>query len=246
MPGLSKEGYQEESTAAAQNASSAAQASSQGERAPARRQSPPYAGGVPYELPRPPRAGQPYNPLSIGRSDLDPIPLGPGGNPFAPPSLFGGAGEGDGMFVGRDHPMFRDRFRGPGTGPFAPGAVPPGARFDPIGPGMGPMGSGMFNPMGGRPPRVGGDPDNDELMPPGFENDPTFGQGNNRFGPRGGFGQGGMGGFVSLQPVFLWESKILTLIGRVEVEVCSAEDVAPIPGSKSQPPPSRIVSSHMV
>ena len=48
------------------------------------------------------------------------------------------------MFVGPDHPLFRERFGNNGgvggnrvwggDGYLPPGAVPPGARFDPIGP----------------------------------------------------------------------------------------------------------------
>ncbi|QRW16389.1 hypothetical protein RhiXN_04390 [Rhizoctonia solani] len=99
------------------------------------------------------------NPLEIGRSDLD--PLGGLHNPFAPPSLFSppGAG-GQGMGAGR-------RGQG-GVGPWGgdgflpPMGAPPGARFDPIGPG--PLGGRGFPPR--QPPRSG-DPDNNEFMPPG-------------------------------------------------------------------------------
>ncbi|KAJ1962729.1 hypothetical protein GGI12_002476 [Dipsacomyces acuminosporus] len=77
------------------------------------------------------------NPASIGRDDVDPI----GRLVVIPPS---GADEGGGgMVVGPGHPMFRRGGDGgdgfdpeiPGN-PQAlpPGAVPPGARFDPIGP----------------------------------------------------------------------------------------------------------------
>jgi proteasome inhibitor subunit 1 (PI31) len=55
---------------------------------------------------------------------------------------------GSGMFVGPDHPMFQGEqrsrpgpFAGPGPERLPPGAVPPGARFDPISP---------FGPMPGR------------------------------------------------------------------------------------------------
>ncbi|KAG8978294.1 hypothetical protein FRB90_008458 [Tulasnella sp. 427] len=51
--------------------------------------------------------------------------------------------------------------------------APPGARFDPIGPGphgpRGPFGPGPgpFGPRGGPGGRGHGEPDNDEFMPPG-------------------------------------------------------------------------------
>lgn len=116
----------------------------------------------------------PYQPFGLGRRDLDPFaanplppPGGRGGSGFRPPPLFGGGG-GGGMLVGPDDPLFRGRFpSGPsGTG-LPPGAVPPGARFDPIFPGgqrfpQGPGGPGRGFP---RPP-LGGDPDFDDFPPP--------------------------------------------------------------------------------
>jgi proteasome inhibitor subunit 1 (PI31) len=130
----------------------------------------------------PPRAPEydpshipPENPLSIGRRDLDPFPGMNPSNPFAPPALFPPYGN-DGMFVGPDHPIFGDRGRGGqgrwgGDGFLPPMGAPPGARFDPIAPGIVPFGPGA----GGRGGRGGGplgggnlhDPDNDEFMPPG-------------------------------------------------------------------------------
>lgn len=127
-------------------------------------QPPPPRGNAPPMPSHPPSSGQ--NPLSIGRSDLDPL----GGRAPVVPPPFGGAvgptagipggvpSRGDGMYVGPDHPLFDDRRwnpdRGSPRGPFGgdgflpSGAVPPGARFDPIVPGAG---------IGGRagPPRGG-------------------------------------------------------------------------------------------
>ncbi|KAJ2780318.1 hypothetical protein GGI15_003577 [Coemansia interrupta] len=101
----------------------------------------------------------------IGSSDLDPLGRGAGG-------------EGGGMVVGPGHPMFRRGYSpgaplGDGGRPMGlpQGAVPPGARFDPIGPfggvpgparpggrggPAGPGGSGLFS----------GDPDPDAMQPP--------------------------------------------------------------------------------
>lgn len=137
------------------------------------------------------------NPLIIGDRDLDPLgggsnnPLalpGRGGGGFGPPPLFGGGDNGGGMYVGPNHPMFRDRFQNPDNGGFPggiggggplgggnnflpPGAVPPGARFDPIGPG-GPFphpNRGGFGGRGGGGAGRGrgrGDPDWNDLRPP--------------------------------------------------------------------------------
>jgi hypothetical protein len=164
IPGLRKDGYNEESV---DSASSRAPTNPP----PARPQPemPPYApGGNPYSTP-------PHfmrdNPLEIGRRDLDPFPA----NPFGPPSLFPDP-DGNGMFVGPNHPMFaprnrNDRDRGPWGGDgFLPSiGAPPGARFDPVGPDIGPFpGFGRGRGRGGVP--RGGNmqgPDNDEFMPPG-------------------------------------------------------------------------------
>ncbi|KAN0064993.1 hypothetical protein ACQY0O_002051 [Thecaphora frezii] len=145
-----------------------------------------YPGVVPFR-----------NPLVIGDRDLDPLggaspslpsPFGGrhgifgGGEIGAPPPFPGGPGgmgipdAGGGMYVGPNHPMFRDRFQNPqglgGPGGLGGGMVPPGARFDPIGPGGFPgAGGGQRGPDvgGARPqPRGGsGEPDWDELRPPG-------------------------------------------------------------------------------
>ncbi|KAI0750932.1 PI31 proteasome regulator N-terminal-domain-containing protein [Daedaleopsis nitida] len=132
----------------------------------------------PQASPQPPRGTAPFsppnNPLEIGRRDRDPFPS----NPFAPPPLFPGNG-GDGMFVGPDHPIFDAGMRGRGPGGMGPWGgdgflpplgAPPGARFDPVGPGFAPgapfPGRGM-NPRGGGGPFGGQDPDFDDFPPPG-------------------------------------------------------------------------------
>ncbi|GAA5972883.1 hypothetical protein JCM11641_003987 [Rhodosporidiobolus odoratus] len=105
------------------------------------------------------------NPLAgIGRRDLD--PLGGMGGTFGGPSGFpipgglggfgggmgGMGGGGGGMFMGPDHPLFRERFgsdfegggagarRWGGDGYLPEGGAPVGARFDPVGPVNGPPG----------------------------------------------------------------------------------------------------------
>ncbi|KAG8684913.1 hypothetical protein FRC08_013420, partial [Ceratobasidium sp. 394] len=173
IPGLRKEGYQESTTSTAAAASGPTSAG-RAPQNPLRDPSPPPRLDRPFSHPYASHI-PPDNPLQIGRSDLD--PLGGRGNPFAPPPLFGPAAGGDGMFVGPDHPMFNDPLRMPGrggigpTGPWGgdgylpPMGAPPGARFDPIGPG--PL-SGRA--PGRRPPFRSGDPDNDEFMPPGMGN----------------------------------------------------------------------------
>lgn len=82
------------------------------------------------------------------------------------------------MVVGPDHPMFGRGQNDPrhpqaeGRLPF--GAVPPGARFDPIGP-FGPMAPGPGRRGRGRGGRgegmFSGEPDNDMFMPPGGGNE---------------------------------------------------------------------------
>ncbi|KAI0053100.1 hypothetical protein FA95DRAFT_1552990 [Auriscalpium vulgare] len=174
IPGLHKEGYTEVSEASV--------SATRGERPPAsdlrarRRSESPTRGPDPYF--RLPSHIPSQNPLEIGRRDLDPLGLG-GANPFAPPPMFPGSG-GDGMFVGPDHPIFGQRGRGNGGNPMQgpwggdgylpPMGAPPGARFDPVGPGLGPFpGRSGFGPRGGQQPGQGNmrGPDNDEFMPPG-------------------------------------------------------------------------------
>ncbi|EMD40641.1 hypothetical protein CERSUDRAFT_103020 [Gelatoporia subvermispora B] len=166
MPGLRKEGYTESDDASTNAGGSQP-----------RTTNPPPARPQPDQPPYPPEQDIPRfplpsrNPLEIGRRDLDPIPR----NPFAPPSLFPDNG-GDGMFVGPEHPIFGPGMRGQGPGgrgPWGgdgflpPMGAPPGARFDPVGPGMGPP-RGLFPGRGGMPgARNMRDPDNDEFMPPG-------------------------------------------------------------------------------
>ncbi|KAH6662983.1 PI31 proteasome regulator N-terminal-domain-containing protein [Halenospora varia] len=104
-----------------------------------------------YDLQRPlrgmappfPGAGSPFN---IGHDDLNPPGLGPH-DPLRGSFVGGGGGLGGGMGGGM-HPDFNDPMFGGrgGRGQGGPNA-PPGARYDPLGPGDGPRGG-----MGGRPP----------------------------------------------------------------------------------------------
>ncbi|EJD01182.1 uncharacterized protein FOMMEDRAFT_125897 [Fomitiporia mediterranea MF3/22] len=185
IPGLRKEGYTEDDDASTNSTSNTRE---QPSSEPAARPGPsrPFAplnepyrpSGLESHIP-------PQNPLQIGRSDLDPLPLQIQPNPFAPPPLFP-PNRGDGMYVGPDHPIFDGPRRGmgspPNRGPWGgdgflpPMSVPQGARFDPILPGpMGPGGNPLGRRGGGSGRRGGpgsgqrsGEPDNDEFMPPGM------------------------------------------------------------------------------
>ncbi|KAI8339736.1 PI31 proteasome regulator N-terminal-domain-containing protein [Chlamydoabsidia padenii] len=166
-PGLTKPGYTEEETT-----SSATTTTTPTSRVDwPRRTDPPSTPPL-----RMPTSGSPdWVPLNVGGDDLNPL-----GGPSGDLRPLGG-GRGGGMFVGPDHPMFNNRrdlddpagvFGGPQ--PLPRGAVPPGARFDPIGPfgGNPGRGGGIFG-RGGRGRGSGrsqfsGEPDNDELPPPGY------------------------------------------------------------------------------
>ncbi|KAH8808845.1 PI31 proteasome regulator N-terminal-domain-containing protein [Xylogone sp. PMI_703] len=106
-----------------------------------------------YDLNRPlrplgafPGAGSGRSPFNIGHDDLNPPGLGPH-DPLRG-SFVGGGGlprpGGGGMHPTFDDPLFGGR--GQGGGPYDPQA-PPGARYDPLGPGDGPQ-----RGAGGRPP----------------------------------------------------------------------------------------------
>ncbi|GJE84453.1 proteasome inhibitor PI31 subunit [Phanerochaete sordida] len=169
IPGLRKEGYTEQAEPAT------ARAGPSNQPPPARPQPifPQQGPGEGDPLRVPPR-----NPLEIGRSDREPFPH----NPFAPPPLFPSNG-GDGMFVGPDHPIFGPGMggrggRGPwgGDGFLPPMGAPPGARFDPVGPGLGPFPGPI--PGRGRGGMPGGgnmrDPDFDDFPPPGSGHDNMY------------------------------------------------------------------------
>jgi len=188
VPGLRKDGYSEESSGAQSTASGSRPPQQSGQREPppaAYPRPPPVQPHAPFS---PPSHIPPDSPLripEIGRRDREPLFNDPAQNPFAPPPLFPpGVGDGDGMFVGPNHPIFQPGrsgggYRG-GQSPFGPWGgdgflppmgAPPGARFDPVVPGpRGPFGGGGF-PANPRPGfgRNGGDPDNDEFMPPGAD-----------------------------------------------------------------------------
>ncbi|KAF2645389.1 hypothetical protein P280DRAFT_390249 [Massarina eburnea CBS 473.64] len=107
-----------------------------------------------YEVIRPPGGGLRDDrfPGGIGHNDLYPPGLGPH-DPLRP--HFGGGlprpgGMGGGMHPTFDDPMFGGQGGPGGYDPMAP----PGARFDPLGPGAGPRGGPRFpgGGPGGRPP----------------------------------------------------------------------------------------------
>ncbi|CAH0383519.1 unnamed protein product [Bemisia tabaci] len=99
----------------------------------------------PFGVRQPGRSDPFTDPLRVGRSDLNPLARG-GGMLFDPFGL-------------PTQPNFGGGFPRPGFG--MPG-VPPGARYDPIGPGgIGPLGPGRGNRRTG--------PDPDHLPPPGYD-----------------------------------------------------------------------------
>ncbi|KAJ1928078.1 hypothetical protein IWQ60_002390 [Tieghemiomyces parasiticus] len=115
--------------------------------------------------------------VPAGAADLDPVAASPSVDPSVTrghlPQIPSSAG---GMHIGPDHPVFQigphgqrppDVFGGPQ--PLPRNAVPPGARFDPIGPfGGDPSRLPGRGPHRGGPAPWSGDPDNDELQPPGY------------------------------------------------------------------------------
>jgi hypothetical protein len=170
IPGLNKPGYEETTQTTTSPIRSSASQPRNDPYDPLR--IPPR---VPPTYPAPQVFDDPFsvegprtNPFSVGRDDLDPF----GSGPLFPRFGIGGvpsSGRGGGMHVGLDHPMFGPRggirddrgFRG-GPPTLPRGAVPPGARFDPIVP---------FNPrpnVGQNPTYFSGEPDNDEPPPPGY------------------------------------------------------------------------------
>ncbi|OZJ06139.1 hypothetical protein BZG36_01011 [Bifiguratus adelaidae] len=204
IPGLHKEGYEEggESTTTARTSqpTSSNPPPREGDRDPL---SMPSRGRPPFfddpEGGDEPSGGfpRPYNPMNIGTDDLNPFGTG---EPFAIRGPGGSGGPPSGMFVGPNHPIFGPRGGGSGGNggsgewgggiPAGPqrlprGAVPPGARFDPIQPDIvgGGASRGPNGPFGSRPGRGGGpqgggrgsgmgppsgEPDNDDLPPPGY------------------------------------------------------------------------------
>ena len=102
-----------------------------------------------YEMNRPlPRGGiGERRPLNIGERDLYPPGLGP-----HDPLRIGGAGGGFGPGGGGMYPTFDDPMFGGGGGAGFDPRAPPGARYDPVGPGDGPpmgRGGGPRFPGGG-------------------------------------------------------------------------------------------------
>ncbi|KAF1814224.1 hypothetical protein P152DRAFT_392602 [Eremomyces bilateralis CBS 781.70] len=109
-----------------------------------------------HEINRPPRFG-PANPMGpfggLGERDLHPPGLGPH-DPLRP---YLGGPAGGGMHPTFDDPLFRGQGDRQGYDP----QVPPGSRYDPVGPGEEPRGrdaggrfpgGGRFGGTGGRPP----------------------------------------------------------------------------------------------
>ena len=154
VPGLNKPGYEESKPSVTSASSSQYIDPLSHSRIPGR---PVYID--PYNAP----FGNPY---SIGDIDRDPFAASPGiSTPFnsglARPNLGGG-----GMIVGPGHPMFNQQPfpMGPQQPHFFPaGAVPPGARFDPVSPLVARPRPNQYGPR-----FLSGDPDNDEAPPSGY------------------------------------------------------------------------------
>lgn len=113
-----------------------------------------------------------WNPLEVGRQDMDPIPLQSQPNAFVPPSVYSSRSR-DGMIVGPNHPIFgtsgvnhnhSNYDEGPWGGDgFLPSlGAPHGARFDPVGPSQGDIRSIQYKGSGNR------GLNNDDLVPPKF------------------------------------------------------------------------------
>ncbi|KAI9346170.1 hypothetical protein BDR26DRAFT_916608 [Obelidium mucronatum] len=197
-PNLNKEGYEASSSSSSRNNTAGGSSS---RRDPLRDYGREEDGG--YAPPYPGRGypGRPIPGYGTGDIDLDPFGAAPGLIP--PRGGFGGMHPGGGMHVGPDHPMFGGGgggFGPPGGlygGPGAilpPGAVPPNARFDPIGP----LGGrpGMY-PGGGNRGGFGGvgNPFGDGGMGGGFPGGISGIPGRGGFGGRGGGRGGGVGGY---------------------------------------------------
>ncbi|KAI7851912.1 PI31 proteasome regulator N-terminal-domain-containing protein [Circinella umbellata] len=161
IPGLQKPGY-DDSASSVTTSSTATQPASSNQQSPSSSSSRPPPSARPPIFDDPLSADDTYlDRFNVGRSDLEPM----GGGLRMP-------GSGGGMFVGPNHPMFGHQ--SPDSVGLPQGAVPPGARFDPIGPvmpGAGRGGRGRGNGRGrGGVGRFSGEPDNDELPPPNFDN----------------------------------------------------------------------------
>lgn len=173
IPGLRKDGYAEETeTERPSQSATRSQQSNDNTNSDTQPQVPQFPRYDPYEAfpGRGPSHLPPRNPLQIGRRDLDPLP----GGSFHPPPIFPPDND-DGMFVGPNHPIFGSRNQPPGArGPWGgdgflpPIGAPPGARFDPVGPNIGPFSGNRGLPGRGGRGNLPGGPDNDEFMPPGF------------------------------------------------------------------------------
>ncbi|RXK40086.1 hypothetical protein M231_02543 [Tremella mesenterica] len=192
LPGLQKDGYSDTTTSGSNPRNPPAQTQPSRDPLPANPSpllDPLYPNRIPY---------QPNNPASVGRRDLDPL------SSMQPPGMFNPSGDGGGMYVDFNHPLFDGRRRGLDPDLVGPGGLmqPPGARWDPVGPGMGPQGGFPGpggNPLGG----VGlGDPDWGDEMPPPGQFGPDLGRmgglGGPGMGPGRGRGGGGLGGFGGL------------------------------------------------
>ncbi|KAK1924402.1 PI31 proteasome regulator N-terminal-domain-containing protein [Papiliotrema laurentii] len=194
LPGLQKEGYTESSSGSGPR--NPPPPRSQDDATPSRPTPDPLLDPTSLGV-----YGRGPHPASVGHRDLDPQGIHPGRlGPLAP-----GGGDGGGMYMDFNHPLFDSRRRGDPGLQGGPGGMvqPPGARWDPVGPDTG--GGPIFPRAGGNP--LGGMGVGDERrwgdeMPPPGEFGPDLGGMGGIGGPRrpgggngrGGFGGGGFGG----------------------------------------------------
>lgn len=184
LPGLQKDGYSETPSASGSGSNPRNPPPSQPTRDPAPAQPNPLMDPL-----HPSRFGSYPNPASVGSRDLDPI------SGMQQPRFGNPRGDGGGMYMDFNDPLFDGRRRGLDPDISGPGGSiqPPGSRWDPVGPGIG----GPRFPRAGNNPLGGtgvGDPDFGDEMPPPGEFGPDLGRiGPGGFGGRGG-GFGGRGG----------------------------------------------------
>jgi hypothetical protein len=166
IPNLNKPGYEASHPAHQTQNQTQTQSQTQQQQQPRRDDPPHHHPSYPYDR-------QGYDPLRVpgsGRGPAFGLGYGDLGYPAPMPGFGIPGGEMGGNLIGPGHPGFGLRLDPYHSDPFGiggprlpPGAVPPGARFDPFGPPARPN-------MPRFPNQQQFGPDNDELPPPGYDN----------------------------------------------------------------------------